>query len=669
MQKTIIYIFFLLFSFNSFSQQVLKDLSFYKSTTLPNGLTIITVKTQEYEYFNYRLFFDIHESTNKKYAGNLDVFCHLTGSDLIAQNTISKRLVSDSNAIDSVFNFLNSSLIKYTFLDENINKTKDYFIKKIEFEKNSRKELYQVEKRFSFGKNSSFAKYSTQSDIDLITKQSLEDLKAEIITPNNAFLVVVGNVEHEIIVWHATQKFFTWSGFNEIKEHENPSYTKESIISFLDKDIEPLTSISYPIDHFYTNESFFAKEINVKVFENKINETLPKYKFAKEIEFSMKPNAVKSEFLICFETHYGEAYDAIIGTIQIMRDMLIYNATATEINTAKSDLVHEFENSLKNPYNVAYYAFLTEKHELQNNYFQTYKSHINIVPVNEIVETTEQIFKPDNASILLYGRKSDLTCQLYYLAKFFRVEYFDKDFRKFKIINNGFDSYSIIADYLDACKANTELKNLTVKFEANYTADTTYKVEGIIYKKYPNYYYFRTDLILDKDTLLQKLQIANNEVWLDSSALGAEFSTEEKFWAKVYQAYIFPELYYPKLQYEPEFICDTTLLNDNIFKIKVSTPYNIYFYDYYDMNNKEKIKTETVIYKDGAYKTVQIVEYLDYKKISEKSEIKMPFKIKQIVGQIFFTLDIIEIDDKTRINNDVFEFSFPEPENEPAPEP
>ena len=135
-------------------------------------------------------------------------------------------------------------------------------------------------------------------------------------------------------------------------------------------------------------------------------------------------------------------------------------------------------------------------------------------------------------------------------------------------------------------------------------ADTVYNLQGIIYKKSPYYYYYKTELVIGTDTLLHQLKVANDEVWLDSTSIGSVYYEEENFWAKVYQAYIFPELYYEKLNYTTEMICDTSLIKNNIFKIKVTTPYNVYFYDYYNINTKEKIKTETVIIKNLSYNFV-----------------------------------------------------------------
>ncbi|MBN2892582.1 MAG: insulinase family protein [Bacteroidales bacterium] len=668
MNKLFLTIILLIFFFNADSQQVLKDLSNYQSSVLPNGLTVITVKTQEFDYINYSLIIDIHENADNEFPGALNIFCQLSGCDLLYKTQIYKNLVSDTNAVDSALNFIKNAVVNPDYDEEKLTKVKNFQLKKLEYQKNSKIEFDQIGKKFSFGKNSSFSQFPDENTMSDINGYAIELLHSKIIKPQNAYIIAVGNIEHDTLVKYASKNFMFWQGENLIEDHENPAYNGETKINFMNKNSNTFASISYPSKHYYTDEDYFAKELNAKIFENKVKETLPKYKYAKNVDFKLETNPVISEFYLSFDSETEDLYDAVVQSIEIMRDMIIYNSTQQDLNTAKTDLTNDFNNSIKNPYNIANYAYITEENKLSKQYFENYTKEIGKTSLTEVGTTTEDLFKPDNASILIQGEETDLICQLYFLAKFFRVEFFDEEFHKYKIIYKGFDCNSVIFDYLDACNANKNFKNLTIKFDATYNADTVYNVEGIIYKKEPDYYYFKSVLIIEEDTLLQKLQIANEEVWLDSSALGAEYSTQDKFWAKIYQAYIFPELYYPKLNYEPEFVCDTALLKDNIFKIKVNTPYNVFFYDYYDLNKKEKIKTETVILKDGYYETVQIVEYSDYQKISDKSDMKIPFTITQIFGEIYFTLKITEIDDKSKIDKKIFYFkkptiTIPEPEN------
>ena len=654
MYKIILTIIFSITFLTCSSQQILHDLSNYKSTKLANGLTVISVKTNEFDLVNYKFVVDFHENSDNSYPGTIDVLSFLMGCEIANKTEIYKNMVSDTNAIDSLLGFMGQTVLLPNFESTKIESRKVKNIYNLQFQNI----FLQIGKKFSFGKNSSFSKFPTEYSINSISKIILQQAHLDLITPNNAYIIAVGNIEHDTLLKYVNKNFGFWQGENIIDKHETPSYSDISKINFIEKLSLPLVSIRYPISHYYTDDDFFAVEINSKVFENKITEAISDY--TNNIDFDIEIAPVSSEFYLLFETKQDSLYEAIKQSYRLLLNLLIYPIEQNEINIAKREVTKEFSKTLKNPYNIANYAYITEKNNLPKYFFLKYNENINKTTELQVNNTNKTIYRPDNSSILLQATEKKITCQLYSLAKFFRIEFLDKNLNKYDIIEKGFDSYYIINDYLNACNANTNIHNLTVKFNANYLADTSYLIEGIIYKKFPNYYYYKTELIIGEDTLLQELQIANKDVWLDSTALGATFAEENVFWAKIYQAYIFPELYYKELEYKPNFICDTALINKSVFKIKVETPYDVVFYDYYDFDKKEKVKTETVLIKNGKSETVQIVNYSNYQRISKDSDVKMPFTITQIVGEIFFTINITEIDDKKRVKKKIFDFEKPE---------
>ncbi len=661
LKNNIIIIFFLSICFSSYSQEVLKDLSDYKKTVLSNGLSIITVKTDDFDYINFKFIIDFHSNSDRENPGAIEILSHLTGFEKTYKTQISKNLVCENDAIDSLMNFMRLNLLYTDLSKENVEKSRDYLISIIKNEKNSRTELWHESRYYSFGDFSDWAVFPDENEMSYIDEFIVSEIHKKIIKANHSYIIAVGNIEHDTIVKYATRHFALWT-FDDVTKQifTLSNFIGETQVFYNDRKTSPQVAISRPVKHFYDEENFMAVEIAAKVFENKITEILPKYNYAENIEFSITPRPLITDFYLAFDTKPNDLSQAVFQSIQSIRDMVIYGTSKAEINNAKSDIVNSFFNTLQNPYNIAQYAYITDRYELSKSYFETYAQNINKIPASEINNISSEVFKPDNLSIYVRGNYQELICQLYSIAKIFKVNFYDKDKNLYKIIRKNFDSDYIINDYLNACNAATKLKNLTIKFDAVYNADTIYNVEGIIYKKYPDLYYYKTQLIIDEDTLLQNLQIANEEVWLDSSALGAEFYTSEVFWTKIYQAYIFPELFYTKLNYEPEIICDTALMKKNIFVLKINTPFNFYYLDYYDLNFKEKIKTETYFKIDGKFTTVQIVEYSNYKKISKKSDIKIPFTIKQIYEDIIFTIQIREIDDKSKINKKIFHFENPD---------
>ncbi len=665
---------FLSFTLNA--QQILSDLENYKVSILDNHLTVITVETSRFEYINYKLIFD-YNPYDEPQTGAVDFLIDYLGCNRSSETQFFTTKVSDTNAVDSMFRFIKHNIFEPVFDDAKITQTKKFEKQKILNQQNTLAEHEKIGKKFCFGENNALSRYAQNSDIDAINGRTLQSLYLNIIRPATTTIIAVGNVNHDTVVKYAKINFNSWAGNNDIKKTFQVNFPTKTIIHFKENINRNFASICYPIEYNFDEKNFFENKILSEIFRQQIYSNLST--LSKSIEYKSIAASI-SKFYLSFETSPENMYDAVIQSIETMRDLIIYPIPQDNINTAKSNISRKFTNSLVNPYQIAEYAYILHKYNLSNNFFSNFVKNINSVKTNTLNAVKKYFFKPDAASIFIQGNYDELICPLYQLAKFYRIYFYDKDFRKYKIIPQGFDCQYIIADYLKFCNATDNIKNLTIKFSVQYNADTIYNVKGVIYKKSPNLYYYKTELILPNDTLLQRLQIANNEVWLDSSALGAKYYKKEEFWLRIYQAYIFPEMYYKAIDYKPELICDTALMKQNKFKFKISTPYNFYIYDYYDFNLKQKYRTETIIPQGTHEDTVQIVEYSDYRSIKygriahntldstlmakdlygKTSDIKMPFTITQYVKNLKFIMKIDEIDDTKKINKKIFQFSKPQ---------
>ncbi|MBN2663204.1 MAG: insulinase family protein [Bacteroidales bacterium] len=639
------------------AQSILDDLTNYKSTVLPNGLTIITVETSTDTLVNFRFIADYNPKINKIYPGAVQIITRYFSYYKNGYDQIYKIMVANTNAIDSTFIFAKDQINTTLFNSVYIEKARNLEIKKYNMLKNSFNEHKEINRRFCFGANSPYAKFFTEDDFLLVNQTTISEVMKEVFIPKNFYIVAVGDISHDTIVKYATKNFGTWQNSSQITSSAY-TFTRPdfSTVFFTDNPVSSFFSANYPINIFYTDDDFFTNQVLFQVFATKLSDDLST--FSPYIITDFDPAPIDARLSINGEINNGNIYATTMQVANTMRDMLIYAPTADQINKAKIELSAKITKTYISPYNIANYAYITYKYKLQNNFFKNYIKNINAVSVQDAKNNITNVFFPDNINFFIQANYLSVVCDLYGLGEFIKIEFYDEFFNKYKIIPKGFNADFIINDYLNACKVNSKIKNLTILFNTEYQADTIYTVKGIIYKKYPSYYFYKTQLFVEQDSFLQQLQIANQQAWLDSSALGAEYYTQsDEFWAKIYQAYIFPELYYNKINLTTNIICDTNLLKKNIFKVKVSTQSNnVYFYDYYDVNNKQKLKTETILLNGIVEDTLLVVEYSNYQQISRSSELIMPFKIKQKIKNFEFTMQIDTIDDKSRIKKKLFDF-------------
>lgn len=650
--KLLFFIAFFSTTLISYAQIIQKDLADFKKMILPNGLTIITVETKQFEYLNYKIIFDYNpqEEPSRNSVQFLAEYLDLNQN---GKTQLYTTKVSDSNAIDSMFRFIKNLYFEPTFDYELLNQKKKIIRQRLLIQKETFLGHRIMSNYFSFGKNSIYSNNLESKDLDAINSQTLQTLYINNIKPSRTTIIVVGQISADSVQKYAENNFSTWKDNPYSSDFQDVSELNETIIHFQDDTSNYKFSLSYPIKYFYTEKDFFIKTLLFQLFDNKISNKLEST--VKNIILEYKPEPYADNLFLYFEAEPKTLESNTITTVTLIRDMLINIPSETEMNEAKKFVISNFNNSLKNPYNIAQYAYLLNKYALPYDYFAVYANNIQNINSAQLAQTAKTIFKPDNASIFVQGQTNSLICQLHFLAKNFKVEFYDNYLYKYKIIDKGFDSQYIIDDFVKTSNISKEIKNLTINFSVQYLADTIYNSKGIIYKKYPDFYYYKNQLIINNDTLLQKLEIANRKHWIQQSAVDSIlFTNEEDFWNTIYKTSIFPELFYNKLNYTHQIICDSALIKKNIFKIKVSTPDDVIFYDYYDLSTKEKIRTEKIKLNNGIIDTLEVIEFFDYKKIFDKSTIKIPFTITEKINGFKINIKIDAIDAKTKLKKNLF---------------
>lgn len=648
-------LFFIVFFFTTLISQaqiIQKDLADFKKLILPNGLTIITVNTKQFEYLSYKIIFDYNpeEEPSRNSVQFLAEYLNLNQN---GKTQLYTTKVSDTNAIDSMFRFIKNLYFEPTFDYELLSQKKKIIRQRLLFQKETFLGHRVMSNYFCFGKNNIYSNHLESKDLDAINSQTLQSLYINNIKPSKTTIIVVGQISADSVQKYAENNFSHWRDNQYSSDFQQVNEVNETIIHFQDDTSNYKFSLSYPIDYFYTEKDFFIKTLLFQLFENKISNKLNSK--IKNLILEYKPEPFANNLFLYFEAEPKNLELNTITIVTLMRDMLINIPSEAEMNEAKKTVISNFNNSLKNPYNIAQYAYLLNKYALSYDYFAAYANNIQNINPTQLAEVAKTIFKPDNASIFVQGQTNSLICQLHFLAKYFKVEFYDKYLYKYKIINKGFDSQYIIDDFIKTGNISKEIKNLTIKFSVQYLADTIYNSKGIIYKKYPDFYYYKNQLIINNDTLLQKLEIANKKHWLQQSAINYFlFKNEDDFWNTIYKTSIFPELFYDKLKYTHKIICDSALIKKNIFKIKVTTPDDFIIYNYYDLSTKEKTRTEKIKINNDNTDTLEVIEFFDYKKISDKSNIKIPFTIHEKTNGFKINIKIDAINDKTKLKKSLF---------------
>ena len=663
MKKQIIILFILLNSFSVFAQidSILQALENYQKIELENGMKIILVQTNQYEYINYRLIIDYEPFLEKKHKGSSRIVAHMLGCETNERNKVWKTMVSHDYGADSLFNFLSDLIVTPKFETSIVNKVKQYFISQIPLNNSLDSVILAFSDVFNFGKNHPYTEKYTKKTINNIDNPILFDTYNKIFTPENTYLIIVGNIKVDTINFLAQKYFGKWQKKNISKNNYSITNVTDTKVFFINNNTSnTYVSITYPIDNNLSHADYIASRVMFNVLRANIDKELNNNGtniLSTKMEFC--PDPFIGDISISTAQSDNMLTSTVLGILEQMKKIQSIDENKYLVKNIKAEMKQDFINSFKRPNNIAQYAYNIDKYKLSKNYYFNYLSNLNKVSPYSVQQTARKYIIPEASNIVIIGNKSRLFCQLIELANYYDVYFNDMELNNYKIIKKGFGSQVIIDDYISYCQAEAQIIDVVIDFDAEYIIDTlTYQLKGQIKKKEPNFYYYKTELFLETDTLFHHLQICNDEAWLDINIIEKKIFLEEDFHKRIYKAYLFPELFFEQLKFEHKFICDTTLINQGLYKIEIKTPYDVIYYDYYNIDTKEKVKTEKLINKNNNYEVIETYEYFDYKEIDEQSKIKLPFLIKQNFKSISIEMKITNIDTKINLRKKDFEIEL-----------
>ena len=652
MKKFLLVGIFIVLNISVFSQSVLTDLENYSQQTLPNGMKIVVVQTKAFKYIQFRVVIDFHPGLVANPAV-VELWANYNDFEKNGSCQLFTNKVSQNNAIDSIFFFFRSNYFSDTLNNSRFARTKQLIKRNIETRKHTIEANRQIARKFIFGKKSIYAQNFTGDDIENLTVFDYKNLYKTMVIPSAISIAVVGDVAPDTVFKYANKIFSDIPKITQpLLKYPDVRYLPPTRINFVDDSLNKFFTTGQGIKFYYTDKNFWTKQVLFNILKSKVTEGLPE---VQSLEISAKPVRYGAYVAISASYKPDDIYDEIVQSVELFRDLIIYPVDEKSLANAKTTLVSDFQKSLKNPFKIAEYAYILANDGLSKNYFTDAENKINSITSQDIMQTAKEILYPDNLSITISGSYKKMICKMYSLANQYSVYFYDGKLYKYKIIPQGFGCDYIFNTYLQNCGITNKLKYLHLTYNTTYYADTIYLGRSEEFYRNPDKFFYVSRIYLPDDTLLQIKQIFNADKYYQKDATGEYRSDSLQLFAPLlWGRYLFIEKYYDKIGYEYEFFCDTNLIQKNIFKVKITTPYNLYFYDYYNFDRKEKDRTEIVRYDNGKADTVSTIFYTNYREVSRGSNVKLPYTIQEHRKGLSIDMSLEKADVNKRIKKSKF---------------
>ena len=637
--------------------------------SLKNGLTVIMVENHKLPRVSATLRID-----NKPYVeGNITGVSGMMGS-LLGRGTINITKDEFNEKVDFLganVSFFSSgasarSLEKYfpqvlglmadgvknsQFSQEEFDKEKKVTLESLKTEeKNIPAIASRVENLLVFGKNHPNGEFTNKETVNNITLENVKNNFNTYYKPNNAYLIIVGDINPKKIKKLVKELFSNWKVREiPISNYPKPENVPTTEINFVNmpnanqSEISIVNSIDLTLGDNDYYASLLANKIlggggSARLFNNLREDKAYTYGSYSRVSQSRNTGVFKA-----FASVRNMVTDSSIVEIQKEINKIRYQkVTQKELQDAKEEYIGSFVMGVQEPATAANYALNIALYNLPEDFYANYIKNINSVTIEDVQNAAIKYFRGDKARIVITGKGIDVLTNLE--KGDYIIKYFDKEGNPTEKpamtlpIPEGMTAETVINKYITAIGGEEKVKAVkTTVTTANATIQGTPLVMTMKAAA-PNK---SSQEISVMGNTMQKTVFNGTSGYSSSRGQKKDMTAEEIAKAKT-ESGIFKDLTYASgelLRIEP-------LEGENAIVLKYKDSEI-----YYDMTSGLKVKeVKTATGPDGKEIKVPTV-YADYKEVNG---VKFPHSIGIKSGPMNLDFVVQEI----KVNEGVSDADF-----------
>ena len=475
--------------------------------TLNNGLTVLIVENNKLPRAAVSLSLDNSPIAEGELAGVSAMTAALLGK---GSATIDKDSFNEEvDFMGATINFGSqsasaSSLSRYfgrvlelmadaalhpNFTQEEFDKEKDILLDGIKSgEKSVTTAARRVENLLAYGKDHPYGEYVSKESVERVKLADVDAFYKRYFLPNNAYLVIVGDVDAGDLKKQVKKLFGKWKKKNlstdPIPDVTNVSNTQIDFVN-MPNAVQTEVTVQNTVSLRKKDADYFPLLIANGILggggEARLFLNLREDKGYTYGSYSSMGNNkyTASRFRASASVRNAVVDSAVVELLYEIDRMKKEVVSDEELNRAKAKYVGSFVRAVEQPSTVAAYALEIETEGLADDFYTTYLESINNVTKEDIQRVAQKYFLVDQARIVVTGKASEVLDNLekvQFNESDISVSYYDKygnviDRPASFELADGVSAQSILADYIDAIggqDAINAIRSLEVSYNANF---------------------------------------------------------------------------------------------------------------------------------------------------------------------------------------------------------
>ena len=646
---------------------------------LKNGLKVLIVENHKLPRVSYSLRIDNQPIATGKKAGVESLIGSMLGN---GTTTISKDEFNEEvDFLGASLNFgfsggFASSLTKYSdrilqlladaainplLTEEEFEKEKTKLLEGLKAdEKNPDAIAGRVGSALSYGVKHPYGEFITEETINNVSFGDAVAFYEKHFNPNNAYLVVIGDVNAKEVKKQVKKYFSGWTKSVDVNStvpapNPNVQYTQINFVDVPDATQSNL-SITNNVNLKMSDKDYHAALITNNILggggEGYLFKNLREDKGYTYGAYSSlgTDKYGASRFNATAKVRNAVTDSAVVEALKEINRIKTEPVDPQILKDAKAKYIGNFVMALERPQTIANYALNIKTNNLPEDFYSTYLQKIKDVSVEDIQRVANKYFQADNLRIIVVGNGADVIGNLEKTG--IPIKYFDKFANAVekpvfsKPLPAGLTAKDVLSNYVTAIGGEANLKKVnTILTNANVTIQgAPYKPTAVLKQMSPNK--SSMEMMIEGMGTVMKQSFNGETGYIEQQ--GQKMPMDEKTVAtnKAEQG-LFPELFVEDSSIELESI--STIDGSDAYKVKLMKGDRA-TYRYYDVKTGYLVRTESTEEVQGQSMT-SMNDFSDYKEIGG---VMIPGTMKIVNGPQVIILETTEV----KVNEGVTDADF-----------
>ncbi len=420
--------------------------------SLDNGLHVMVVENHKLPRVRANLMIDNTPMYFGQKEGVEDMLSSLfgTGTEKRSKDEFNKRIdflganvffggssaymSSLSKYFEEVLGLMAEGVLMPKFTQEEFDSEMTRSLDGLKAEENSADAASErVRRMIDYGKNHPYSESVTKETLQNVTLADVQGYYSNYFVPNNAYLVIVGDVNKMETQKLVTQLFSGWKNNSNLRFAKLPlppavEQTTVELVN-LPAATQSIINVSYPIQLTKNDPDYFAVQVASNIlggnFNSRLNMNLREaHGWTYGARGGVRDDKYIGRFYARAKVRNEVTDSAVVETMKVIKGMTTGMVTAEELANTKAMFTGDFVRSVEKPETVADFALNTKTQNLPADFYKNYIKNINAVTIADVERVSKKYFKPENANIHITGKGEEIAPGIKKLG--YPVNFYDK---------------------------------------------------------------------------------------------------------------------------------------------------------------------------------------------------------------------------------------------------